>query len=160
MHLLDTNAFIEGARFYYAMDLAPAFWNWVERAHRDGTLASVSAVLKEIQSPPELVAWAKGLPPSFWLPDTVESLAAAADVVSWANDEARPYTAAAKAQFAASADLRLIAQAYASNSVVITREVSAPASQRSVKIPDVCAAFSVSFAQPFDAYRRLGLSLS
>ena len=159
MHLLDANAFIEGARFYYAPDLAPAFWSWLEDRHRNGDVGSVAAVLPELRSPPGLQAWANAMPASFWLPDTQNSLAAATEMVTWANDAARPYNDAAKAAFAASADLRLIVQAYVTNSTVVTREVVAPASQRSVKIPDVCNAFGIIHSQPFDAYRALGLRL-
>ena len=29
MYLLDSNAFIEANRLYYAFDIAPGFWTWL-----------------------------------------------------------------------------------------------------------------------------------
>ena len=29
MYLMDSNAFMEANRLYYAFDLAPGFWDWL-----------------------------------------------------------------------------------------------------------------------------------
>jgi hypothetical protein len=89
-----------------------------------------------------------------------ESLAAVTTLGQWANAAERPYNDAAKAEFMASADLRLIAQAYVIKGTVVTRETSAPDAKKRVKIPDVCAAFSIPCKQPFPVYRELGLKLA
>lgn len=163
IHLLDANTFMESARTYYPMDMAPGFWAWLRSTHERGYLASVRAVYDEImdgKKDDELVKWAKDMPPSFWLADTSESLTTITKLGGWANDKERSYSEAAKAEFMASADLRLIAQASATGGVVVTRETSAPDAKKRVKIPDVCRAFDIPCLQPFPVYQSLGLKLS
>jgi hypothetical protein len=160
IYLLDANTFIEGCRTYYPFDVAPGFWRFLTASNQSGQLASVQAVHIELEFPPVLKAWADSGGPGFWIPDTVESLAAAGEMVAWANDDERPYNDAARAEFADSADLRLAAMAAVSDGVVVTREVSAPEGRRRVKLPDVCEAFGVQCLQPFEVYRTLGLTLT
>ncbi|HEY0166305.1 MAG TPA: DUF4411 family protein [Jatrophihabitans sp.] len=160
MHLFDANTFMEAQRTYYPIDLMPGFWEWLKEAHGNGDLASVKAVYDEIlggKKEDELVKWAKSMPPSFWLPDTAESLASVRQIGEWATDPARPYNDAAKAEFMDSADLRLIARAHVLKATVVSRETSAPDAKKRIKIPDVCAAFGVSCSQPFPVYRLLGM---
>lgn len=159
MHLLDANAFIEAARTYYPFDVAPGFWDWLGGEAASGRVGSVEAVKDEIKAPLELLSWASALPDTFWVADTQESLAATGELAAWANDDERPYLQAAIEEFMGSADLRLIGQALATGATVVTRERSAPTSQTSIKIPDVCRAFHIPCVSPFDAYRLLGLRL-
>lgn len=84
---------------------------------------------------------------------------AAARLAAWAVDPGHLFTVAARDEFLDSADLMLVAEAMGTGDVVVTREVSAPGSRNSIKIPDVCVAFSVPCVQPFDAFERLGLHL-
>lgn len=48
MFLLDANVFIEAKNRYYAMDLVPAFWSWLEHAGSSGTIGSIAAVRDEL----------------------------------------------------------------------------------------------------------------
>lgn len=162
MHLFDANTFMESMRTYYPIDVAPAYWAWLQKAHENGDLASVGAVYDEIvggNRQDSLVKWAKEMPSSFWLPDTADSLNAVTMLGEWAHDAGRPYNDAAKAEFMASADLRLIAQAYVTGATVVTRETSAPDAKTRIKIPDVCESFGIPCSQPFPVYRSLGLRL-
>lgn len=160
-YLLDANAFMEAARLYYGFDLAPGFWDWLAGPSVSGKVASVDAVRDEILSGEgDLVDWARGLPSAFWLADSDDSVGHMRDLIQWVSEPSRTYNDAARAEFFGSADLRLIAQAMASGGVVATREVSAPRSQKRIKIPDVCAVFGVRCVTPFDAYRALGMRLS
>lgn len=161
IHLLDSNAFMEAARHYYSFDLAPGFWNWLESPSLRGSLASVEAVRDEIlNGHGDLVTWARRLPGEFWESDTPDSLNNAGSLVQWAREPERPYNQAAVAEFAGSADLRLIALAMQLGGRVVTREVSQPRAKKKVKIPDVCSAFGVSCVSPFEAYRALGMRLT
>ena len=36
MHLVDANILIDAKNRYYAFDIAPGFWAWLEQAHRSG----------------------------------------------------------------------------------------------------------------------------
>lgn len=145
------------------MDLAPGFWAWLAKAHGEGNVASVRAIHDEIMAGTagdDLASWAKTVPTSFWLRDTADSLSSAGELAEWVNHTDRPYSDAAKAKFMDSGDLRLIAQGYALEATVVTREVPAPAAQKIVKIPDACAAFGIACSQPFPVYRALGLKLN
>ena len=159
MHLLDANAFIEAARTYYPFDVAPGFWDWLGGLAPSGQVGSVDAVKDELRAPPELVRWAAAQPTGFWVVDTQESLQATSELAAWADEDERPYGQAAIEEFMGSADLRLIGQALATGATVVTRERSAPASQTTIKIPDVCRAFHIPCVGPFEAYRSLGLRL-
>ncbi len=160
IYLLDANVFMEAAQLYYSFDLTPGFWNWLEGPLLRGRVASIEAVRAEIvRGEGDLVTWAAGMPSGFWQADTADSIANARTLVQWARDPARPCNEAAVAEFASSADLRLIAIAMAIRGAVVTREVSAPRAKKRVKIPDVCAAFGVTSVTPFEAYRALGMRL-
>ena len=161
MFLLDANAFMEASRLYYAFDLAPGFWGWLAGGDLAGNVASIEAVKDEITAGTgELVGWAESLPETFWLPDTADSVAAMAEIATWAADAARQYRQEAVDEFLDSADLKLVAHGLVSGATVVTREQPAPESTKKVKIPDACNAFGVSWQDPFSAYRSLGLRLA
>lgn len=161
MYLLDANAFMEANRHYYAFDIAPGFWTWLEDPGLAGQVASIQAVRKEITAGSgELVDWAKRLPATFWLPDTADVVGAMTQLSEWANSPDRQYTQAAVTEFMGSADLSLIAHAMASGATVVTREQSAPDAKKIIKIPDACNAFGVTWTDPFATYRSLGLQLN
>lgn len=90
MYLLDANAFMEASRLYYAFDIAPGFWAWLETAITTGDLASVTAVKDEITAGKDpLVHWAGRLPKDVWLGDDQHSLAEMTQIVTW-GDWRRP----------------------------------------------------------------------
>lgn len=160
MFLLDANAFMEANRHYYAFDLAPGFWTWLEDPGLADQVASVAAIKNEITGGAgQLVDWAQALRAEFWWQDSDDTVAAMTRLVQWATDPARVYTQAAVNQFLASGDLRLIAHALVAAATVVTRERSAPDSKKDIKIPDVCLAFGVACVDPFTAYRSMGLRL-
>ena len=161
MYLLDSNVFMEASRFYYGFAIAPGFWEWLEREFAAKHVASVRSVYDEIKAGSgDLVDWSKAQSASFWLPETDGSVEAAARVSAWVVDPARIFKPAAKRTFLGSTDLHLVAQAIATGATVVTREVSEPMSQKSVKIPDVCNVFGVEVTQPFEVFRELGLQLT
>ena len=160
MYLLDANAFMEADRHYYAFDLAPGFWTWLQDPALADQVASVEAIKQEITGGnAQLVDWARELRPEFWWQDDAGTVQAMGRLVRWATDSARPYNQAAIDKFLASGDLRLIAHALASGATVVTREQSASDSKKNVKIPDACAAFGIACVDPFTAYRSMGLRL-
>ena len=160
MYLLDSNAFMEANRLYYGFDIAPGFWTWLASPTLADQVGSIDLVKGEITAGTgDLVAWARNQPDTFWLADTAEVVAAMAEIAAWVTDPDRQYRQEAIDEFLDSADYRLIAQARATGSTVVTRERPAPDSQKKVKIPDVCNAFDVAWTDPFSAYRALGLRL-
>ncbi len=108
----------------------------------------------------DLVAWAQDVRDDFWHPVTETTLERASVLAEWATDPARRYTQAAVDDFLSKADFWLVAEGMASQATVVTREIQAPESRKSIKIPDACAAFGVTCAQPFEVYTQLGLRLT
>ena len=39
-YLVDTNVLIEAKNRYYAFDIAPGFWKWLNQEHAQGTVFS------------------------------------------------------------------------------------------------------------------------
>lgn len=160
-YLFDSNTFMEAARLYYGFDLAPGFWEWLISDPMREHIASVESVRDEIaKGTGDLVEWANDAPADFWRPITAATLDAAIELSEWATDPARKFKQSAVDEFLASCDYWLIAEAMTSGFTVVTREVSAPDSQKRVKIPDACKAFGVKCEQPFPVYGKLGLKLT
>ena len=67
---------MEASRLYYGFDIAPGFWSWLEKPSLAG----------------QLVTWAKGLPPEFWLQETDDTVAVMSNLSAWAADPSRPYS--------------------------------------------------------------------
>jgi hypothetical protein len=157
MYLLDSNVLIDAKNSYYPFDVVPAFWEWLDRAHDEGILASVEKVHEELmKKDDELTAWVKDRRGFFVDPDeeTVEAMRATA---RWVMDEERLYTTAARAAFLNKADYYLVGAAVAHNHTVVTNEISQPSSKGRVKIPDVCIAMGADYATPFRMLRAEGV---
>lgn len=160
-YLFDANTFMEAARLYYSFDLAPGFWEWLVSESMRESIGSVEAVKEEITAGEgDLVDWAQDKASAdFWRPVTEATVEAAAALAEWAAEPGHAYTQAAVDEFLSKADFWIVAEAMATGSTVVTREVSAPNSKKSIKIPDACTAFAVQCDQPFPVYARLGLRL-
>ncbi|MDO5068197.1 MAG: DUF4411 family protein [Propionibacteriaceae bacterium] len=163
MFLLDANVFIEAHRFYYAFDLVPSFWAWLEEKFRSGEVCSVQRVRDELlhkdKEPDRLVDWVQKLDKTFWVAPGEQTLNELQLIARWAYAPEREYRSAAVEEFLGSADLYLIAEAAAQGATVVTREQPAPHAQKRIKIPDVCLAHGVSLLAPFEAFRQLGMRL-
>lgn len=60
MYLVDANVLIEAKNRYYAFDIAPGFWAWLDRAHRQGAACSIDSVREELlRGDDELAEWAR-----------------------------------------------------------------------------------------------------
>lgn len=164
-YLFDNNAFSEAHRLYYPLDTVPSFWRWLESGQMNGEAASIVKIKDElIAGDPKgerypLARWALDVRPDFWVPTSPAAAAGLSEFVSWVAEPARPYSPQAVSEFMSSADLYLVAQCWADNATLVTRETADPACKRRVKIPDVCAASGVTCTDPFDAYRQLGMRL-
>lgn len=47
MYLIDANVLIEAKNRYYAFDIAPGFWAWLDQAHRQSLACSIDAMLRQ-----------------------------------------------------------------------------------------------------------------
>lgn len=158
MYLVDANVLIEAKNRYYAFDIAPGFWEWLERAHAAGDLCSIEAVKTELVGRgDELSLWARRNG-SFFEPIDQASVAHFPALSAWAASCS--FTPAALAEFTGNqADYQLIAHARGHSHVLVTHEKSDPNSRRRVKIPDACAAIGATCLDPFEMMRRTGAKL-
>jgi hypothetical protein len=97
MYVLDSNVLIEAKNRYYAFDIAPGFWDWLEHAHKQRLACSIEAVRDELlEGNDELAEWARQHP-DFFLPVDQGTTRHFAPLTAWANS--RGYTPAAVAEF-------------------------------------------------------------
>lgn len=153
MYLVDANVLIEAKNRYYAFDIAPGFWAWLDYAHTQHLACSIEAVRHELMAgADELSDWAKHRV-DFFQPIDAQTAAQFTDLSAWALS--RQYQRSALNSFTGNdADYRLIAHARAHGHTVVTHELPQPNSKKRVLIPDACAAMGVEYANTFTMLRR------
>lgn len=158
MYLLDANVLIEAKNRYYAFDIAPGFWTWLDQAHRQSMVGSIETVRDELLEGSDLLAdWAR-TNSEFFRPIDQETTAQFPVLSAWANS--RKFTPAARAAFTGNdADYLLVAYACAHQHTVVTHERPKPAARKRILIPDACQALGVHTSDPFHMLRRTGAKL-
>lgn len=160
MYLLDANVFIQAARTYYAPDIAPGFWDWLLKQHDLGNIASIAQVKRELIAgkPGDFLSeWARTAPETFWLQPLSDAASSFQPLYHWATGPDRLFRDLAVTEFFAAADSYLVAEAHANAHSLVIFELSRPESKKQIFIPDACLALGVSFTNPFQIYRVLGL---
>lgn len=158
-YILDTSVFIQAHRVYYALDIAPAFWNFLKTYSHEKILLSIDRVFDEIiKGNDELKDWAKK-EFSFSFTETKKDqkvLQSYASVMQWANNQTQ-YNQIAKDEFAKAenADAWVIASSLTNNFTIVTQEVYDAQIKRKIPIPNVCKAFNIRFIDTFSLLREL-----
>lgn len=156
-YLLDANVFITAKNAHYGFDFVPAFWEWIEQQHAAGAVMTVQSVVGEVLAGrDELAAWMKARPASFGLRTTAADVPVLARLSAWATTAPVGFTLAAQAEFLASADYRLVAQAATTGYTVVTHETRNALARKRVKIPDACSEVGASWTTPFAMLRAEG----
>lgn len=158
MYLVDANVLIEAKNRYYAFDIAPGFWVWLDRAHGHDVVCSIAEVRDELlEGDDDLSQWAQANA-AFFRGIDQGTQRHFTDLTTWAYS--RSFTQAALAQFTSdNADYLLIAYAREHQYVVVTHEQSHPDARRRVLIPDACTAMGVSTVDTFQMLRETGAKL-
>ncbi|ALG85900.1 DUF4411 family protein [Gordonia phthalatica] len=162
MYLVDANVLIEAKNRYYAFDLAPGFWDWIDHAHQQNLVCSIDAVYTELTVGTDALAtWAERRP-TFFRPIDEATTRHFAPLTQWATSTG--FTPAALSKFTGdNTDYLLIAYAREHDHVVVTHEISQPTARKRVLIPDACHAMGVHTVNTFDMLRasgaRFGLQL-
>ncbi len=148
-YLLDTNTLIQAKNEYYAFDLCPGFWHWIEQENQRGEVVSIEPVLTEIRDgQDELTDWANQHAQELFLPIDQATTAALTTVVNWVH--AGDFKEEAKRDFLAKADPILIAYAMSHpGTILATHEVHIEGERKKVKIPTVCKALEVPCVRTF-----------
>ncbi|MEM8823863.1 MAG: DUF4411 family protein [Pseudomonadota bacterium] len=158
MYVVDANVFIQAANSYYAFDLVPKFWDWVE--NQVGVeLFTVDPVKDEVlKQDGQLADWFRSMDDPNWvLAVDDEATQLQMPVISGHCIE-NNYKQAGIAKFLAGADPWVIAKAKVSDWIVVTQEIAQPETRKRVKIPDVCNSLNVENILVFDMLRKLGFS--
>jgi len=154
LYLLDSNTFIEAKNRYYGFDICPGFWQWMDANSPAGEVKSITMVYEELaDGNDELADWIKTRKDDGRFLDISDPLTQEVFSNIAAMVQSGPYKLAGITHFLNKADPWLIAKAKTTGGTVVTDEVSAPDSIRSVKIPDVCVAFGVPYINTFDLLR-------
>ncbi|WP_078918011.1 DUF4411 family protein [Streptomyces sp. NRRL WC-3725] len=148
MFLVDSNVLIEAKNRYYAFDIAPGFWAWLDYAHSNHIACSIEPVRDELfEGEDELARWARGHA-DFFRPIDEAAISHFAPLTAWA--QSRMYTAAALTEFLTNAaDFFLVAYAAAHNHTLVTHEQPRPEARKRVLIPDACQAMDVTYMNTF-----------
>lgn len=170
MYLLDSDALITPSNRWYGLDFCPAYWDWLIEACKTGVVASTIEVQKEIkkrETEPQkaLYRWVRGLgselfqEPTYQIQHLTEVALQVRHVLS--------YTDAAKDTFLTidngPADPHLVAEALArgkDETIIVSLEVTGnpksarPASQKRVKLYDICEGLGISCIQTYEMLQR------
>ncbi|AYD90972.1 DUF4411 family protein [Actinomyces sp. 2119] len=157
MYLVDANVLIEAKNRYYAFDIAPGFWTWLEHAHEQGTVFSIEKVGEELRrGDDELAEWAEKHR-MFFHPIDDKAVPFFAPLSVWAQSQ--NFKQSALDEFSSdAADYLLVAHAAAYSCTLVTHEVAGSGSLKKVKIPDACRALDVTWVSTFEMLRRTGVS--
>jgi len=159
--LFDANVFIQAKNFYYAFDICPGFWGWMDYVGSKGDVGSVVPVCDELRKGnDDLAKWAEARRKMAWFLKVDDADTQKAMSVVAAHVASSGYRPEAQVKFLQGADPWLIAKASAIGARVITHEQPAPAAKVRVPIPDVCTALGVTWGQPYDVLRNLAASFA
>lgn len=155
-YLLDANVFIEAKNRYYAFDICPGFWTWMDHVVAGGNIASLTLVRDELLAGnDELKDWVEVRKHEAWFlkeddAPTQANLARIAQAV-----QAGPYSAAAKVDFLRGADPWLVAKARTLGASVVTMEVRDPNIKKRVPLPNICGDEGVPWLNTFELLQAL-----
>jgi hypothetical protein len=156
MYLLDSDVFIQAKNRHYGFDIVPAWWDWLEQAHRAGRVFTVEACRNEVVAAgDELADWMAARPPAFSIKPRPRDQPSLRRVAEWAAGPSQ-YRQGAISEFLAAADYFLVSQALSLGYAVVTHEEPAPLANKRIKIPDACNAVQVSWMPPWRMLRAEG----
>ena len=131
MYVLDSDVFIDAKNRHYAFDIAPGFWQWIERAHSQGRVFTVRRCYEEvIDGNDELSEWMKNRPETFALRVTSNDQPSLTQLAKWATSLDR--RAGVAARWVDLGDYFLVAQAMTHGYTVVTHEQPRPEAKNTI----------------------------
>ncbi|MBL0146082.1 MAG: DUF4411 family protein [Chitinophagaceae bacterium] len=162
--IIDTSCLTQAHRVYYPFDIAPSFWDFMLQHFTSGNFILTNKVVDEIaKGKDDITNWMESqLSPSIELNchEDANIMLHYGSIMAWGNSQAQ-YTSLAKSEFADfdNADAFLVATAIEKAVIVVSQEISAPLSKKSIKLPDVCTQFGVTHIDTFTLLRTFGFTM-
>lgn len=155
IYLLDANVFIEAKNRYYAFDVFPAFWNWMDTVVGQN-VRTITMVRDELMVKDDpLGDWMQARKDEGWIlsVDDEETQVAFAEIVAELEDSR--YSRPGIEKFLSGADPWLIAKAKVLGATIVTHEVANEHALKRVPIPNLCGSRDVPCLNTFDTLRVL-----
>jgi len=167
LFLIDSNSLITPHQTYYPFDFAHSFWEQMERSIKDGSVAILDVVKKELQNGNDsLKRWAEQLEIGCYIDHREENIVSQYSLVlqSVADNPCYKETALHEWSKEGAADPWIIAAAAAIGFTIITFEkpnggLSPMQKSKVAKIPDVAASFDVKTESLYYMMRVLSFRL-
>lgn len=153
-YCLDANVFIQSQRQFYALDIFPVFWNFLDRQFVLEIICSSKLVYDElIEADDDLASWIKtGDRKKFFIEPDESTQSEFVEIANYVNINYPQHQAD---RFLAGADPWVIAFSKAQVIRVVTQETLVPPTSRKVKIPNICQQFNVRWVNLFEMLRAL-----
>jgi hypothetical protein len=164
IYIIDTSCLTQAHRVYYPFDIAPSFWDFMKQQITAGTFIMTNKVYDEIaRGKDDLTNWTDTqLPPTIILDCHADAniMAHYGNIMTWGNSHSQ-YMPLAKTEFSDfdNADPFVVATAMEKTAIVVSQEISAPASKKNIKLPDVCNQFGISHFDTFTMLRTFGFTM-
>lgn len=165
LYILDTNILVYPNRISHPMDIYPSYWDKMSALLKLENITSIDKVKNEIYThEDDLTNWCKLNTEKLFWASSINCIAEYAEIQNWAQN--KKYNERALIEFADSKNADPFLIAYALNkkrnenieAVIVTLEVSAPESKKSIKIPDICLDFDIRFINNNDFFREIKAS--
>lgn len=160
MYLLDSNVFIEAKNRYYADDIFPGFWKWIDLAAKQKTAHSITQVYDELKDGEDALAkWVRARNSNGLFLDVGDESTQIEfrKIANYVSKNAQ-FNDHAKLSFLKGADPWLIAKAKSEKATVVTHELLNNNSKKSIKIPNICKYFQIPYMNTFEMLRELTVS--
>lgn len=160
MYLIDSNIFIEAKNRYYAFDLVPSFWTFLDSAFAGTDVRSIDMVYAELANgTDELADWVKARQSSSVFLDVSDTATQGVyGTIVNALNASTNYKPPGIAHFLSGADPWIVAKAKVINATVVTHELYDPACKKRVPLGNVCHDHGVPFINTFDFLRTRGIT--
>jgi hypothetical protein len=86
-YVLDANTLIQAKNEYYAFDICPGFWDWIDTATASGDVSSIEPIADELRKgKDDLATWAAARRGTFFQPLDATAHAEMTTVAAWVQN--------------------------------------------------------------------------
>ncbi|WP_020599146.1 DUF4411 family protein [Spirosoma panaciterrae] len=157
LYCLDANVLIVPWQTYYAYDICPSYWDFLNTLGERNTVFIPDDVFGELKKAEDgLYQWVKSskipiMKKDVEVANCLIRINAANPIHKLLSDDAKNRSVA---------DPWVIAHAMRHNACVVTKEIKIPLSQKRIKIPNVCENMQIPCINDFELGRNFGLTFT